>query len=46
MPIFSNLTSLFSSPETAVTIIIARLLIATLILPFHDWHTAGGKQDG
>ncbi len=36
MPIFSNLTGLFSSPETAVTIIIARLLIATLILPFHE----------
>lgn len=36
MPIFSNLTALFSSPEEAITIIVARLLIATLILPFHE----------
>ncbi len=36
MPIFNSITSWFQSPQQAIMILIARLLIATLILPFHE----------
>lgn len=36
MPIIDSITSWFSSPGEAISMLIARLLIATLILPFHE----------
>ncbi len=36
MPIINSITSWFSSPADAITMLLARLLIATLILPFHE----------
>jgi len=36
MPIIDSIANWFSSPEQAISILVARLLVATLVLPFHE----------